>query len=163
MSDPSNTPTNLPIVRTDLIDVYVFRHAAHGTELLQLRRVEADEGHDLHGTWQPVMGHIENHETPAQTAARELEEETGLCADSPDCKRLIALEGIHPYYLPSRNAIMMSPRFACEAALSWEPTLNHEHDAVRWIAVEQADEMFMWPGQRACIAELLEILSRGPC
>lgn len=162
MSDtPTNpTPTNLPRVRTDLVDVYVFRRGESHTELLQLRRVEEDDGHDLHGTWQPIMGHIENHETPTQTAAREVAEETGLRADSPECVRLFALEGVHPYYLPSRNAVMMSPRFACEAALSWEPTLNHEHDAARWVRSDHADEMFMWPGQRACIAEVLGILRR---
>ena len=162
MSDTPTNPsaTNLPRVRTDLVDVYVFRRTPNSVELLQLRRVEDDDGHDLHGTWQPIMGHIEGAETPSKTAARELEEETGLRADSPDHKRLISLEGIHPYYLPSRNAVMMSPRFACEAAPGWEPTLNHEHDAARWIAIEQADEMFMWPGQRACVAELLGILQR---
>jgi len=145
-------------VRTDLVDVYVFRRSAQAVEVLQLRRVEADDGHDLHGTWQPIMGHIEDAETPAQTAARELAEETGLRDESTEFVRLFALEGIHPYYLPSRNAVMMSPRFACEAAPGWEPTLNHEHDAARWVPLDEADEMFMWPGQRACLAELREIL-----
>ena len=114
----------------------------------------------MHGTWQPVMGHLEDHESPEQAAARELLEETGFDVTGPHCRRFKALEQVHPYYLPHRNAIMLSPRFIVEAAADWEPTLNHEHDAHRWIPLDNADADFMWPGQRACLAELRDTLAR---
>jgi len=156
-----NPPTNSPVLRTDLVDVYIFRQAPTGTELLQMRRVEEDpdEPHSLHGTWQPVMGHLEGDERVEDAASRELHEETGLDIGSDACVRFFALEQIHPYYLATRNAIMFSPRLACEVAPGWEPVLNEEHDAVRWVPIERADEHFIWPGQRASIAELREALA----
>ena len=66
-----------PSVRTDIVDVYVFRHGATGgrgdVQFLQMRRCHGA----MAGTWQPVMGHVEEGETATETAARELAEETG--------------------------------------------------------------------------------------
>ncbi|MFG0305616.1 MAG: NUDIX domain-containing protein [Phycisphaerales bacterium JB040] len=157
----SNPRSNAPVLRTDLVDVYVFRCTTRGVELLQLRRVDddPDEPHSLHGTWQPVMGHLEGDERVEDAASRELLEETGLDVRSDACVRLFALEQVHPYYLPSRNAIMLSPRLACEVVPGWEPTLNDEHDASRWVPIDEADAHFMWPGQRACLAELRTLLA----
>jgi 8-oxo-dGTP pyrophosphatase MutT (NUDIX family) len=137
--------------RTDIVDVYVFKHAPEGVRFLQLLRT----GNTLSDTWQPVMGHMESWESAAQCALRELEEETSLTRESPQLVGFWALEQVHPYYMASLDTIIMSPRFAAEVAVDWEPKTNAEHSKARWIAGDSIDESFMWPGQRAAIAEIL--------
>ena len=40
---------------------------------------------------------------------------------------------------------------------------NDEHDAVRWVDRSRIDADFLWPGERAQLAELCrEVLDRGP-
>lgn len=148
---------NGPIVRTDLVDCYVFKRDAGAIELLQMRRA----CETLHGTWQPVMGHVEQGESATEAVVRELAEETGLDARGPSVLGFWALEQVHPYYLPSRDAVMLTPRFACEVNIGWQPALNEEHDLHRWVPADDADKLFMWPGQRAAIRELIEITRPG--
>ena len=151
-----------PIVRTDVADAYIFRRPWGELELLQLRRTEdadADGLDNLAGTWQPVMGHIEADELAPEAIAREVQEETGLAL--AEALGFWALEQVHPFYLASRNAILLSPRFAIEVQSDWEPTLNDEHDAHRWVRAADANRMFLWPGQRAAIAELRALLMPG--
>ncbi|MEM1330498.1 MAG: NUDIX domain-containing protein [Planctomycetota bacterium] len=151
-----------PRLRTDVADAYIFRRPWGELELLQLRRTADPDaaGKDvIAGTWQPVMGHIDEGETAPRAVAREVEEETGLKLS--DALGFWALEQVHPYYLVTRDAIMLSPRFAVEAAKDWEPVLNDEHDAHRWVRATDAERLFMWPGQRAAIAEILRLLAPG--
>ena len=155
-----------PVMRSDIIDVYVFRRPrgrADVIEFLQLLRT----GEPMGGTWQPVMGHIEAGETAPQTARRELLEEVGLAASDAAMLGLWALEQVHPYYIAAIECIVLSPRFAAEVDAAWEPTLNHEHSARRWIAMPVEPELanadarrgslapWFWPGQRACVLEIL--------
>ena len=134
-------------VRTDLVDVYVFKVVGGSVELLQLRRATEP----LNGTWQPVMGHIEAGETAIEAALREVREEVGLALDP---ESLHPLEQVHPYFLPRQNAIMLSPRFAARVDATWTPTLNEEHSDWRWVTMADVETMFMWPGQWASIREL---------
>jgi len=174
-ADPSSTG---PRIASDVVDVYIFRRrptrarldpsgeavgAEDVVELLQLRRAaNPDLGGTLAGTWQPLMGHIESGETAIDCAWRELAEEVGLTKDSPDLLGLWALEAVHPYFLASKNAIMLSPRFAAEVTSDWHATLNDEHDAVRWLRASDAEKSFMWPGQRGAIREIRhEIIKPG--
>ena len=88
------TPGIGPLVRTDVVDVYVFRRVparrgvavrkradgsptkrgAARVEFLQVLR----SSEPLALTWHPVMGHIEAGETAAECAVREIEEELGI-------------------------------------------------------------------------------------
>lgn len=177
-SSSSTNPATGPTLRSDVVDVYTFRRrpsrarldpsgeASGGedvVEILQLRRA-TDERHggSLAGTWQPIMGHIEPGETAIDCAWRELQEEVGLTRESPDLLGLWSLEQVHPYFLASRNAIMLSPRFVAEVTYDWHATLNEEHDAVRWVRASDAEKSFMWPGQRGVIREIRqEIIKQG--
>jgi len=147
-----------PRVRTDIIDIYVFRRDGESIQLLQCRRTKPP----AQGTWQPVMGRIERGETAAHAALRELREETGLEPAGPGFIAMWALEGVHPYFFSAFDALVMSPRFAAEVSLSWQPTLNHEHDGARWVDARDADHCFAWPGQRLAICELLGWLRPKP-
>jgi dihydroneopterin triphosphate diphosphatase len=151
------SPTGGPSVRADVVDLYVFRRTDSDTiELLQLERARPP----LDATWQPVMGHVEPGERASETAIREAAEEIALDVRTPDCLGFWALEQVYPYYLPTLDCIVMSPRFVVEAAPGWEPTLNEEHTAHRWINAPTHDDKpatdhFMWPGQKRAIEELL--------
>ncbi len=163
-------PRGGPRVRTDVVDVYVFRSTARGTkrqtdrgkrkpakagaetvEFLQLLRA----GDPLGGTWQPVMGHVEPGETAVACALRELSEEIGLAASDPAFLGLWALEQVHPFYLAALDAIVLSPRLAAQVAPVWRPRLNHEHTDHRWVSASQIAKRFMWPGQIAACREVL--------
>lgn len=152
---------NGPTIRSDIIDVYIFRRPAsapgkdHSVEFLQLRRSRAP----MLGDWHPVMGHIEAGESAVETMIRELGEETGLRVPS-DVVNAWALEQVHPFFMADRNEIHLSPRFTVEVASDWEPSLNTEHDAGRWINASSVATAFMWPGQLASIAEILAMLAQ---
>lgn len=145
-------------VRSDIIDVYIFRRPPGDSfELLQLLRTDEP----LKATWQPIMGHIEPGETALACALRELEEEVGLRQTDAAFLGIRALEQVHPYYLPSSDSIVLSPRFALEVARNWSPRLNHEHSAHRWVDGASPETHFMWPGQIAAVKEIALWLTRG--
>ncbi len=149
-------------IRTDVVEVLIFRRvSADRIELLQMHRVVSAAVSP--STWQPVQGHIESGETALETARREMLEETGLTHDTR--LGMWQLEQLHPFFIAASNTIYLSPRFAVEVPRDWEPTLNAEHDAHRWVAQGEVDRVFAWPGQRAAIRELArEILnSDSPC
>lgn len=141
-----------PRVRTDIVDVYVARRGALGLEFLQLKRAKEP----LRGSWQPIMGHIESGETAVAAARREMREEVGL--EGPAVLGLWQLEQVHPFFLAGSDEIVMSPRFAAEVAMAWRPVLNQEHSEFRWVQESNVGEMFVWPGQRAAIAEASRVL-----
>jgi 8-oxo-dGTP pyrophosphatase MutT (NUDIX family) len=153
-----------PALRTDIVDVYIFRQwpdeaISRGdpyVELFQLFRSRPP----LADTWQPVMGHVREGETAVQCALREAEEETGLSRGEPGFVGLWALEQVNPYFIAELDAVVMSPRFALEVSGAWRPRLNGEHRDQRWIPAHQAARYFMWPGQLASVREITGSLLR---
>lgn len=142
------TPRGGPAVRTDIVEVYVFRRAGRNVEFLQLHRATEP----LKGTWQPIMGHVEQGETAVRAAVRELAEEVSLWTGDEALVGIWALEQVHPYYVAAVDAIVLGPRFAAEVRPGWEPKLNPEHAAARWARDASA---FLWPGQRCAAEELV--------
>ena len=148
---------SMPTLRCDIIDVYLFRRRP-GAEFLQVLRA-ADSKH-MPATWHPVMGHVEAGETAVACALRELDEEVGLREGDPSCLGLWALEQVHPFFLAASDEVVLSPRFAGEVAPAWRPRLNREHTSFRWVAAADVGQSFLWPGQRAAIAEITACLLR---
>ncbi|MBC7773287.1 MAG: NUDIX domain-containing protein [Pyrinomonadaceae bacterium] len=152
------SPTAGAVVRSDIVDVYIFRRRrgnTPGIEFLQLLRTAEPMG----GTWHPVMGHIEAGETAIDCAVRELQEEVGLVRSDPSLLRMFALEQVHPYFIPQINTIVLSPRFAAEVTPDWNPTLNDEHSAFQWTVESEVYRHFMWPGQMAACKEIIDLLA----
>lgn len=156
----ARVPARGPVVRTDLVDVYVVRIARAGPhaddfELLQLRRARPPHA----GSWQPVMGHVEPGETAVVAARREALEEVGLRSPGPECAGLWALERVRPYFIADRDEVWLTPRFVAQAAPGWSPTLNTEHDGFRWVGSARAVEAFLWMGQVDTVAEIAALLA----
>ena len=152
----------MPTLRTDIVDLYLARRPLTpggpvGLELLQLRRSKAP----LLGSWQPIMGHIEPGETALQAATREAAEEVGLALAGPHTRGLWQLEQTFPFFIAATDTLMISPRFVALLAPDWQPTLNHEHDAHRWVNAADAQRHFTWPGQLHALREIELILSPG--
>ena len=152
-----------PELRTDIVDVYVFRRStkggapAHGVQFLQLRRV----GGALDKTWQPVMGHIQPNETATRAALRELHEETRY-ARGHGLIGFWQLETVNTYFLAAKDVVMLSPCFAAEVEPGVVPCLNREHDAARWVPRDRVDQAFLWPGQRAALQEVVRDILANP-
>ena len=160
-----------PKIRTDIVEVYVFRRGRDGrggdAVFLQMRRAGQVP---LSGTWQPVMGHLEGDETAAEGALRELREETGLGpgelvdakADWAGVVGFWQLELPNTYFLHSHECIVMSPCFAVEIEQAAEPVLDSSHDAYRWVSRAWADRHFLWPGQRGAVHQIIrDIIEPG--
>jgi len=99
------------------------------------------------GIWNVVAGQIEDGESFADGAARELMEEAALDAPLVDLELTQAYE-VEPrfrhLYAPGEYNVTVAS-YAVEAPAGWEPTLNHEHSEYRWCSVAEAVELAHWP------------------
>lgn len=145
-------------IRADKIAVFVARPAGDGSshEFLQLHRA-ADI--DIGGTWQTVRGTIEEGETAAAAALRELREETALVP-----REFYRLGSVETFYDLRSDSIVHSVPFFARIDRSAKIALNAEHDDLRWIPGHQTDAMFMWPSEQPLLREIRqELLADRPC
>jgi dATP pyrophosphohydrolase len=143
-------------VRFDMVACFIVRPDAAGRshEFLQLRRAP---GKYLGGAWSTVRGKIEGDETAWAAALRELREEAALVP-----VEFYQLDTVDIFYLHGDDTLWHCPGFCAVVGRDAEPILNEEHDALRWVARKDIDAEFLWPGERAQLAELCrEVLDNG--
>lgn len=144
-------------VRFDMVSCFVVR-AGEGVgshEFLQLRRAKDDF---MGGAWSTVRGTLEEGETAWGAALRELREEAGLAP-----REFYQVDTVDIFYLHGDDTLWHCPGFCAVVERDVEVKLNPEHDAFRWVPRSQIDREFMWPGERAQLAEACrEILDNGP-
>ncbi|MCY3732469.1 MAG: dihydroneopterin triphosphate diphosphatase [Rhodospirillaceae bacterium] len=122
-------------------------------ECLLLERVHPS------GFWQSVTGTLRWDETPAQTAAREVREETGLepagLVDAGVQRSFPILPAWRDRYAPSVSENLEHLWYLRLAAVC-EVTLNPaEHAAFRWVGLDQAIGMVASWTNREALERLL--------
>jgi 8-oxo-dGTP pyrophosphatase MutT (NUDIX family) len=145
--------------RPDLVDCWIFRvvrsaRDVPSIEILLLRRAP---GRVLPGLWQCVSGSLEDEDRVAIGALRELQEETGFGKDAIDA--FYDLDLVNQFHEPSYDAVVTAAVFAVRVRPGSEPTLSHEHDAARWLAVDDAHAEVVWPGYRTAIERIRDDLT----
>jgi dATP pyrophosphohydrolase len=120
-------------MRTQEVIVFVRR----GDEVLAVHRSPENGAY-----WHSIAGGVEDGETYAEAAVRELHEETGLVADVASLDRTFSYEGIRV------------ESFVVAAPAGWEPTLDWEHDEYRWVSPTEAAELLYWPEPREIVRSL---------
>jgi lipoyl(octanoyl) transferase len=132
-------------------EAFVF--VRRGSEFLVLHR-SPEQGAYWHG----VAGALEDGETAAEAAARELLEETTLAA------RPVAVGEPYTYpvteepervpLFPAGTREIVVTSFVVDAPPGWEPTLDWEHDGYRWCSPSAARALLRWPEPAALLARL---------
>jgi 8-oxo-dGTP pyrophosphatase MutT (NUDIX family) len=140
-------------VRVSLVDVYVLRGTGSTLECLLLRRAA---GGRCPGSWETVHGHIEADERPAEAAARELAEETGLTP-----LQLYNLSRVESFYQHRIDEVAMVPVFAAFVAPEAPVRLGTEHDLFEWLAPPAARSRFAWPRERRALDDMVALLQDG--
>lgn len=134
-----------------LIDVYIYRIHAGEVQFLLLYR---SPGKLYAGSWRMVGGKVEQSETHAQAALRELREETGREPVAFWC--VPSCNVFHEWQTDQTHVI---PVFAAE--LDEDPVLNPEHDAFLWCGMEEAVRHLAWPEQQR-LTRLVAALLQKP-
>jgi len=116
----------------------VFIVVRRGDEFLVVHRVPSGGAY-----WHGIAGGVEDGESSAEAAARELREETGYSAD------VVALDEPFVYDEVTVHT------FLVDVPERWEPTLNEEHDDYRWCTSAEAVDLLYWPEPK----ELLRTIS----
>ncbi|MBI1795544.1 MAG: NUDIX domain-containing protein [Candidatus Eisenbacteria bacterium] len=142
----------MPALRSDHVEVYVFRRRGRRVEFLVLRRARGR----LAGVWQPVTGTRERREAAFAAARREVREESGLAP-----KRWWRLEDVLVFFDPESDALQCVPRFAAEIAASDRVRLSREHDAHAFLAAAAAGRRFLWRSQRRALVAVREQILAG--
>lgn len=140
-------------VRVSLVDLYVLRGAKQALECLVLRRAA---GGRCPGSWEAVHGHIEAGETPADAAARELREETGLRAE-----RLYNLSRVETFYQHRLDEVALVPVFAAFVASDATVRTGVEHDRHEWLPPAEARRRFAWPREARALEDVVALLGAG--
>jgi len=100
------------------------------------------------GRWEFPGGKVEPGETAAESLVREVAEELGL--------RVSVVRWLE-------GAVPIDDRFLLRVALAvadgGEPVPT-EHDAVRWLAADEVDQVDWLPADRPFLAELSDLLPR---
>jgi 8-oxo-dGTP pyrophosphatase MutT (NUDIX family) len=107
--------------------------------------------------WHGIAGGLEEGESFAEAAARELYEETGFAAQPIDLEtRFVYSLDEEPEYraqFPDAHEIVVAT-FLVEVPGGWEPTLNDEHDEYRWCSRDDAVELLYWPEPKELLRAL---------
>ena len=134
----SETSELLPELQT----VSVTLQREDGRVLLLKRRAERG------GFWQILTGRIEPGESPLQTAAREVHEETGF---SPRLDEIRELHYVHSFAMRGREPPVFAEETAFAALVTGEPRLSDEHEAHRWCTPAEALEILPFAGLRRAV------------
>ncbi len=139
-------------IEVGTVDVYVVRPLSSGWRVLALQRANDTR---CPSAWEPVHGHIDPGEEPEDAALRELREETGLSAE-----RLYVVR-VNPFYVRRTRTLQLAVVFAAFVAEPAAVSIAGEHQRSEWLSVDEAVSRFAFPGERASLREVVELLGSG--
>ena len=113
-------------------------------------------GRILPGLWQCVSGSLEDADRVSLGALRELQEETGFGPESIEA--FYDLDLVNQFHEPSYDAVVTAAVFAVRVRPEAAPRLSHEHDAARWLPIDDAHDEVIWPGYRTAIERIRDDL-----
>lgn len=143
----------MPRIRSDHVEIHLFRRRRNGTEFLLFRRVPRGR---LGGVWQPITGTRRRGESAFAAARRETFEETGLRP-----RRWWRLEQVTTFFDPRTDAIVLLPVFAAEIEAAGRVTLSKEHDRVEALSARAAGQRVLWDSQRDALLAIRRQVLRG--
>ena len=100
------------------------------------------------GFWQILTGRREPGESPLQTAAREVHEETGF---SPMLADFRELGYVHSFALGDRVPPLFAQETAFAVRVEGEPKLSDEHVEHRWCTPDEALRLLPFKGLRRAV------------
>lgn len=142
------------------VHIFLYRRKENGFEYSVFQRA------DMPFCWQGICGGLENDETPAQGARRELLEEAGIHEELP----LYPLESVS--YLPVGifdtekqqiwgKRVVVVPMYFYAMPFDGAVRLSDEHTTMKWLRYEQAYELVYYGDQKTALYELNEKLLRN--
>ncbi len=135
-----------------VVQVNIYRLINGAREYLLLKRTPQDGNF-----WQPITGTVDPGETLSQTIERELQEEAGI-----ETLRTLTPE-LHSYtWVWQQEGKGTDHVFAAEVAADQAIVLNpDEHDQYRWLGLEEAIDTLKWPGNKASLQIVDQVLSQS--
>lgn len=140
------------------VQVVIFAESEHGREFLLLRRVAAHGGF-----WQSVTGSLEEGETHARAAVREVFEETGILREEGE---LIDLGLVNRFEIAPQWRARYAPGVTHNEEVCYALRVDKcevsvdplEHDEYVWACAEKARGMLHWESNRLAFARLARVL-----
>jgi dihydroneopterin triphosphate diphosphatase len=136
------------------VQVVIFADGLSGREYLLLKRVAGFGGY-----WQSVTGSLEEGETHAEAAVREVLEETGIIADENE---LIDLSLSNTFEIAPQWRTRYAPGVTHNEEVCFALKVDKcevrvdpvEHDEYAWADYEKAIEMLYWDSSKRAFEAL---------
>ncbi|HJQ69327.1 MAG TPA: dihydroneopterin triphosphate diphosphatase [Blastocatellia bacterium] len=140
------------------VQVVIFADNSHGREYLLLKRVAGFGGY-----WQSVTGSLEEGETHAEAAVREVLEETGIAATEEE---LIDLSLVNTFEIAPQWRVRYAPGVTHNEEVCFALKVDKcevrvdplEHDEHAWADYETALGMLYWDSSKRAFAALKKML-----
>jgi dihydroneopterin triphosphate diphosphatase len=142
------------------VQVVIFAETATGVEYLLLRRVKSHGGF-----WQSVTGSLEEGETHAEAAVREVHEETGI-----NCREdeLIELGVINVFEIAPQWRVKYAPGVTHNEEVCFALKVDKcevrvdglEHEACTWVDYDNAVEMLYWESNKRAFAAAARLITQ---
>lgn len=124
----------------------IARHTENGAEILLIRHVNG-------GHWGFPKGHVENDETEAETALREIREETGLSVKLDTGFRTSVR------FSPKPGVMKDVIYFAAEYDSGSEHKQLEEVADMRWVSLSDASNVLTYDNDRNVVAQYVAYMA----